>query len=104
MVGGEAEASLLAYLRREGDPDRFVVVVCNFTAVPRSSYRVGVPASGLYREVLNTDSAYYGGGNVGNLGALATDAIAAHGYRPSLSLTPPPPASPVLAPQSDPDQ
>ena len=100
----DADASVLSYLRRGSDPDRFVVVVCNFTAVPRSSYRVGVPASGLYREVLNTDSAYYGGGNVGNLGALATDAIAAHGYGQSLSLTLPPLASLVLAPQSDPDQ
>jgi len=100
----DADASVLSYLRRGRDPSRFVVVVCNFTAVPRSSYRVGVPAAGLYREVLNTDSAYYGGGNVGNLGALATDAIAAHGYGQSLSLTLPPLASLVLAPQSDPDQ
>jgi 1,4-alpha-glucan branching enzyme len=100
----DANASVLSYLRRGRDPETFVVVVCNFTAVPRSSYRVGVPAAGLYREVLNTDSAYYGGSNVGNLGALATDEIAAHGYGHSLSLTLPPLATLVLAPQREPDQ
>jgi 1,4-alpha-glucan branching enzyme len=54
--------------------------------------------------VLNTDSDYYGGSNVGNLGALPTDAVAAHGYGQSLSLTLPPLATLVLALQSEPDR
>ena len=52
--GGE---SVLSYLRRGGDPDELAVVVCNFTPVPRSDYRIGVPRPGRYRERINTDAA-----------------------------------------------
>ncbi|MFA7282744.1 MAG: alpha amylase C-terminal domain-containing protein, partial [Sterolibacterium sp.] len=44
----------------------FAVVVFNFTPVPRQNYRIGVPRAGAYRELLNTDSEYYGGSNLGN--------------------------------------
>jgi len=95
----DAEASVIAYVRRAADPSRFVVTVCNFTPVPRYGYRIGVPAAGVYRELLNTDSSIYGGGNIGNLGALASEAIPAHGHGQSLSLTLPPLATIVLAPE-----
>ena len=74
---------LSAARRRPGD---FVVVVCNFTPVVRHDYRVGVPAGGRYREILNTDSAYYGGSNVGNAGAIEAEDDAAHGHGASLCL------------------
>ena len=60
----DASQSVLSYLRRAGD--EFVVVVFNFTPVPRHNYRIGVPEPGTYREIFNSDSMYYGGSNVGN--------------------------------------
>jgi 1,4-alpha-glucan branching enzyme len=75
------------------------VVVCNFTPVVRHAYRVGVPRAGRYREILNTDSHCYGGGNVGNAGEVATQEWASHGMASSLSLTLPPLGVLVLAPE-----
>src|SRR5262249_22637256 len=62
------ENSVLAFMRRAGEPGHDVVVVCNFTPVVRHGYRIGVPAGGYYRELLNTDSAAYSGSNSGNSG------------------------------------
>ena len=45
-----------------------MLVVCNFTPVPRHAYRVGVPRLGYYRELINSDAAEYGGSNLGNAG------------------------------------
>ena len=73
--------------RREED---IVVCACNFTPVPRYGYRIGVPAPGRYREVLNSDASAYGGGNVGNLGGVETDPVSWHGYPCSVCLTLPP--------------
>ncbi|MFO0960661.1 MAG: 1,4-alpha-glucan branching protein GlgB, partial [Isosphaeraceae bacterium] len=62
------ENSVLAFLRRGKKPEDLVVVVCNFTPVPREGYRIGVPVGGFYREILNTDAGCYGGSNMGNQG------------------------------------
>ena len=62
------ENSVLAFLRRGKAREEAVVVVCNFTPVVREGYRVGVPAGGHYRELLNTDSEIYAGSNAGNSG------------------------------------
>ena len=62
------ENSVLAFLRRGKGPGEAVVVACNFTPVVREDYRIGVPSLGFYRELLNTDSADYGGSNAGNYG------------------------------------
>jgi 1,4-alpha-glucan branching enzyme len=64
------ENSVFAFLRRAQDPSDVVVVVCNFTPVARYEYRVGVPTGGPWRELFNTDSALYAGGNVGNEGQV----------------------------------
>ncbi len=96
----DAEASVISYIRRGVDPDDFAVILCNFTPVARSAYRIGVPHSGNYREVLNTDSSFYGGGNVGNAGNIASEAISAHGYPQSLSIMLPPLATLILRPVS----
>jgi 1,4-alpha-glucan branching enzyme len=64
------ENSVISFLRRGRNPDDSVVVVCNFTPVVREHYRIGVPAAGFYRELLNTDSDIYGGSNVGNQGGV----------------------------------
>src|SRR5205814_9509736 len=82
----DADHSTMAFLRRARDPDDAVVVVCNFTPVPRKAYRVGVPADGYYRELINTDAGAYGGSGVGNYGGVHTEPIAWHGRPASLVL------------------
>jgi 1,4-alpha-glucan branching enzyme len=87
---GDAEQSVIAFLRKAKDPSQIVVCVCNFTPVPRHGYRIGVPTAGPYRELLNSDSAVYGGSNLGNLGTVQSDPLSHHGLPYSLSLTLPP--------------
>jgi 1,4-alpha-glucan branching enzyme len=65
-------------------------VLANFTPVPREGYRVGVPAPGFYRELLNSDSALYGGGNMGNAGGLSSEPTPWQGQPHSILLTAPP--------------
>ena len=90
----DAAQSVLTYLRRDGE--HIVVVALNFTPVPRIGYRIGVPYPGIYREALNSDSAYYGGSNLGNGGTLASQPVPWMGRPHSLSVTLPPLAGVVL--------
>ncbi|HXX24729.1 MAG TPA: 1,4-alpha-glucan branching protein GlgB [Terriglobia bacterium] len=62
----DTDNSVVAFLRRARDPNNHLVVVCNFTPVPRARYHIGVPEPCFYREVLNTDAAKYGGSGVTN--------------------------------------
>jgi 1,4-alpha-glucan branching enzyme len=87
--------SVICYERRAGDD--VLIVVLNFTPVPRYNYRIGVPRGGRYREVLNSDSEYYGGSNVGNLAEIEASAAPLMGQPFSLSLTLPPLAVVVLS-------
>jgi 1,4-alpha-glucan branching enzyme len=84
----DAAQSVISYLRR-GDGD-VCAVVLNFTPVPRYNYRIGVPEPGRYRELLNSDSAGYGGSNVGNLGSVDAEPVPWMGRPYSLNLTLPP--------------
>ena len=84
------ENSVISMIRRARDPHDFTVMVVNFTPVPRSGYRIGVPEPGWYREILNSDAALYGGGNMGNGGGVDSEPVAAHGHGQSLSLVVPP--------------
>ncbi len=86
--------STLSFLRRAGA--EFAVVLMNFTPVVRTEFRVGVPVPGVYRELLNSDAAAYGGSNIGNAGAVRTTAESSHGFPQSLRLTLPPLAALVL--------
>jgi 1,4-alpha-glucan branching enzyme len=86
----DSENSVISFVRRARDRNDFIVAVLNFTPVPRHGYRIGVPAAGAYIELLNSDAAAYGGGNVGNGGTVFSDAIPAHGHADSLRLTLPP--------------
>ncbi|NJM90827.1 MAG: 1,4-alpha-glucan branching enzyme, partial [Myxococcales bacterium] len=65
--------SVLVYLRRGANSSDFVLVACNFTPVVRQHYRIGVPEGGWYAEILNTDSQFYGGSNVGNYPGLTAE-------------------------------
>jgi 1,4-alpha-glucan branching enzyme len=86
--------SVLAYLRI--GPDGYLLCVFNFTPVVRDSYRVGVPEAGPYKEILNSDSTFYGGSNQGNAGFLVTEPVPSHGYAQSLNLTLPPIGAVIL--------
>ena len=89
----DAPQSVLSYLRRSGD--QFALIVLNFTPVPRKNYRIGVPAPGVYEEIFNSDSKYYGGSNTGNV-ALEAEAREWMGRPYSLNMTLPPLAGVVL--------
>ena len=84
------ENSVVSMIRYAHDRRNFIVMIFNFTPVPRQGYRIGVPDSGRYAEILNSDSELYGGGNIGNLGALDTEPAPSHGFAQSLRLTVPP--------------
>lgn len=88
--GGDAANSVLSFLRRSGDPKDDVVVVCNFTPIPRESYRVGVPTAGFWREIVNSDAKEYAGAGWGSMGGAASSPTPWHGRPHSVSLTLPP--------------
>ena len=90
----DASQSVLSYLRKY--QDRYLVVILNFTPVPRHGYRLGVPRSGYYRELINSDSEYYGGSNVGNDAGVQSASIAWMGKDQSIMLDLPPLAGLVL--------
>jgi 1,4-alpha-glucan branching enzyme len=95
----DAANSLYSWLRHDGEGG-MVLVVANFTPVPRDHVRLGVPPGPRrWREVLNTDSLFYGGANLGNgHGPIEVDAIASHGRGQSIRLVAPPLATVFLVP------
>ena len=95
------EKSVIAYIRRAKDSDDFVVVVCNFTPMPRQNYKIGVPAAGFWKEILNSDGTIYGGSGQGNFHRIEAAPVYLHGYDQALSLTLPPLSVLVLKPERD---
>jgi 1,4-alpha-glucan branching enzyme len=95
----DAANNVVAFARFEAKGERTVVCVLNLSPVPRYEYRVGMPASGRWREALNTDSAYYGGSGVGNLGGVEAEATPWHDQPFSALLTLPPLAAVWLVPE-----
>ena len=91
----DSEHSVLSWLRW-GSDGSFVVVVFNFTPVPQTDYRLGVPEAGNYLELLNTDSVFYGGSNLGNGGALPAHEGEWMGRPANLEVTIPPLGAVVL--------
>jgi 1,4-alpha-glucan branching enzyme len=92
----DADNSIISFVRYSEDRADALVFVCNFTPVPRSGYRLGIPAAGDYVESLNTDANIYGGSGVHNGGVLTTEPVPAHGRDQSLALTLPPLGTLVL--------
>ena len=86
----DVENSTIAFLRWDAGRQNFLVVVCNFTPVPRWNYRLGVPKHGYYREVFNTDAEMFGGSNMGNLGGVHSFPVGSHGHPASILFTLPP--------------
>ncbi|WP_448694108.1 1,4-alpha-glucan branching protein GlgB [Pseudomonas rhizophila] len=98
LIGDDAVNSVYAWLRwsKEGRP---VLVVANFTPVPRAAYRIGVPFAGRWVELLNSDADTYAGSNYGNSGGAFTEEVPSHGQALSLELNLPPLAVLILRPE-----
>jgi 1,4-alpha-glucan branching enzyme len=93
----DAERTLLSFLRRASN-GAIVVVALNFTPVPRSRYRIGLPYDGEYREIFNSDSTYYGGSNIGNGSGIRAEHTPWMGQPFSAEIELPPLAGIILAP------
>jgi len=97
----DADSNVIAFARSSADHERVLVFVANFSPVPRSGYRLGLPRSSRWREAINTDSTFYGGSDTGNLGAIEPEPIPWHGQSYSAELTLPPLAAIWLVPDVD---
>jgi 1,4-alpha-glucan branching enzyme len=96
----DMQQSVISFLRKSGDDGPPVLAVFNFTPVPRAPYRLGVPCGGYWRELLNSDSGYYGGSGVGNLGGVPAEEIPAHNRTHSVVLALPPLGALYLKPET----
>jgi 1,4-alpha-glucan branching enzyme len=90
VVVDDAAQSVFAWLRFGAEGDSPVAVVCNFTPVPRTDYRIGLPRAGRWREVFNSDALAYGGSGMGNLGEIRAEGVASHGFDASAAIVIPP--------------
>ena len=86
----DQQNSVFAFVRQTSDGQRRLAVVMNLTPVPRQGYRIGLPAAGAWREVLNSDAGQYGGSNLGNLGRVTPEPVPWHNQPCSVPMTLPP--------------
>jgi len=89
LVVDDNENSVFAFARQDASGQQ-VIAISNFTPVPRYNYRIGIEKAGIYREIINTDSVFYQGSNIGNLGLIHSQPQASHHKPHSLSLALPP--------------
>jgi 1,4-alpha-glucan branching enzyme len=92
----DADGNIVAFFRRGRSPRDTLLVACNFSPVPREGYIFAVDQPARYREIFNSDSALYGGGNVGNGGFVEAVERPLHGKPCSLTMTLPPLATVIL--------
>jgi 1,4-alpha-glucan branching enzyme len=97
---GNADQNILSFVRYDAAGRPGIVCVANFSPMTHHGFRVGVPLGGRWREVLNTDSAAYGGSNQGNLGGVVAEPIGWHGLPFSAPVTVPPLAVVWFAPEA----
>lgn len=90
IYGGDADNSVISFLRKNANPAEEILVVCNFTPVPRTDYRVGVPSGGYWKEILNSDAKEYWGSGMGNAGGRHVEEVPFHDRACSLNLMLPP--------------
>jgi 1,4-alpha-glucan branching enzyme len=96
----DADANVLAFARASRDGERVLVFVANLSPVPRENYRIGLPRSCRWKEAINTDSTFYGGSDMGNLGGVAPEPIPWNGQPVSAEITLPPLAAIWLTPEA----
>jgi 1,4-alpha-glucan branching enzyme len=92
----DSSQSVLSYLRKDRSGKQIVAAAFNFTPVPRTNYRIGVPEPGFYREALNSDAELYGGSNVGNQGGVEAEPVSWMGRPYSIPIALPPLAGLIL--------
>jgi 1,4-alpha-glucan branching enzyme len=86
----DGDGSVISFIRRPEKASHFLMFCCNFTPVPRHTYRLGVPEEGFYEEIFNSDSEIFGGSNLGNGGLVSSLPEASHGRPQSIAITLPP--------------
>jgi 1,4-alpha-glucan branching enzyme len=86
----DTDNSTISFMRKAKDPRDFLVIVSNFTPVPRMGYRIGVPENCFYKEILNSDSYLYWGSNMGNAGGVHAEQTACQGKPYSIKIILPP--------------
>jgi len=94
-VADDRQQSVLGYFRHGHEGSRTLLIVCNFTPMPRQYFRIGVPA-GAWREIFNSDATGFGGSDVGNGGVISSAPVGSHGRDSSIELTLPPLATIIL--------
>ncbi len=92
----DSSQSVLSYIRKDRSGQAVVAAVFNFTPVPRTNYRIGVPKSGFYREAINSDAKYYDGSNIGNQGGVKSEPVSWMGRPHSIPIALPPLGALVL--------
>ncbi|MBI4622043.1 MAG: 1,4-alpha-glucan branching protein GlgB [Verrucomicrobia bacterium] len=97
----DADRSIVSFLRRGRNDADFLVVVVNFTPVPRADYRLGVPVAGCYTELLNSDAAAFGGSNRRNPAHLPSESTPVNGQPHSVAATLPPLGIAIFARDAD---
>lgn len=90
IVGDDHTNVVVAFQRQTRDGSEVIIVVSNLTPAPREKYRIGVPSPGYYKEIFNSDAAWYGGAGIGNQGGVYSKLEPAHGRKASISITVPP--------------
>lgn len=88
----DAENSIISFLRKGNNPNDDILVICNFTPVPRENYRLGISGSGTWKEIFNSDAQIYGGSGVSN-DTVELEPFPTHGKDSSIALNIPPIAS-----------
>jgi 1,4-alpha-glucan branching enzyme len=101
LDASDAEGGTLCFLRRGNGDGDLVVVALNLTPMPHERFRVGLPAAGAWREVLNSDEEVYGGSGAGNLGRVQADPIPWHDRPQSAQIVLPPLACLFFRPVTD---
>jgi 1,4-alpha-glucan branching enzyme len=86
----DAETNIVSYLRKGKTAHDMLLVVCHFSPVLRTNYRIGAPFRGYWQEILNTDAQMFGGAGAGNFGGALAVPIPLHGRPYSLTITVPP--------------
>lgn len=86
----DSESSVVSFIRKGASSDDVILVVCNFTPISRTNYRLGVPRGGPWKELLNSDATQYGGSGWGNFGGVTAVPVPLHGRTHSVTLTLPP--------------
>ena len=95
----DSDHSVVSFIRRAKDPKDILIFVCNFTAVTYRDYRLGVPFNAYYEEVLNSDSEFFGGDNIGNMGGVSSESTPFHDRPHSVVIQLPPLSTVILRPK-----